>query len=92
MTRIMQMDANGKNHFIGCSAWHPGDEKHDHIFWCIDLEVSEDLVIDLFRTGYSPLEDAKLYEAPCCYSGPSHVGLRQAQCRMYAYYHFWDDF
>ncbi|KIJ37762.1 hypothetical protein M422DRAFT_259598 [Sphaerobolus stellatus SS14] len=78
LRRFQETSTEGKNYFVGCSAWKPSDGKtSEHLFRLIPNRVSEDLIVEIFTYG-GPLElHEKLF---CCHSVPCRTGLRQKLC------------
>ncbi|KAL1694681.1 hypothetical protein GGG16DRAFT_100370 [Schizophyllum commune] len=61
------MNYDGKEGFIGCSCWRPGDKNGDHRFYVIPRQISEHHIIELFKNN-GRFDAADLVEAdlqPC---------------------------
>jgi len=53
------------------------EDKHAHLFWPIQLNVSETELQFLFASSGSDSNDTKKYEIPCLYMVPLNIELKQ---------------
>ncbi|KIJ24642.1 hypothetical protein M422DRAFT_274520 [Sphaerobolus stellatus SS14] len=81
LRQFNETSSEGKNYFVGCSAWKPADGKSStHLFRQIPSHVNEELVVDIFTEGGLGQMDMSLYSDHCCHTVPSRTGLKQQYC------------